>query len=67
MQPLKLSCSDHEGARMARNPPVGWREWVYVSDWIEGNNKLLRPMVEDAARKYAKEKNLTPRDCAKVT
>ena len=67
MQPLKVSCSDHEGARMARIHQWDGAKWVYVSDWLEGNNKLLRPMVEEAAKKYAKEKNITPRDCSKVT
>ena len=67
MQPLKLSCSDHEGARMARIHQWDGTKWVYVSDWIEGNNKLLRPMVEEAAKKYAKEKSIVPRDCSKVS
>jgi branched-chain amino acid transport system substrate-binding protein len=37
-----------------------------VSDWIEGDNTLLRPMVDEAAKKYAREKNITPRDCTKA-
>jgi len=27
-----------------------------VSDWIEGDNTLLRPMVDEAARKYARKR-----------
>ena len=65
MQPLKLSCRDHEGTHMARIHQWDGSKWVFVSDWIEGNAKLLRPMYEDAAKKYAKEKNITPRDCSK--
>ena len=67
MQPLKLSCRDHEGVRQARIHQWDGSKWVFVSDWIEGDNKLLRPMVEDAAKRYAKEKNITPRDCSKVS
>jgi branched-chain amino acid transport system substrate-binding protein len=52
---------------MARIHQWDGTKWVYVSDWIEGNNKLLRPMVEEAAKKYAKEKNIVPRDCSKVS
>jgi len=26
---------------------------------------LVRPMIEQSAAQYAKEKNLTPRDCSK--
>ena len=29
------------------------------------DQKLLRPMVEQSAEKYAKDKNITPRDCGK--
>jgi len=66
MQPLKLSCQDHEGVRMSRIHQWDGTKWVFVSDWIEGDQKLLRPMVESAARAYAKEKNITPRDCSKA-
>ena len=65
LQPLKVSCNDHEGVRLARIHQWDGRKWKFVSDWIEGDNKLLRPMVEEAAKKYAKEKNITPRDCSK--
>jgi hypothetical protein len=27
--------------------------------------KLVRGMIEESAAKYAKEKNITPRDCSK--
>jgi len=66
MQPLKLSCQDHEGVRMSRIHQWDGTKWVFVSDWIEGDQKLLRPMVESAAKAYAKEKNITPRDCSKA-
>ncbi len=65
LQPLKVSCHDHEGVRLARIHQWDGSKWKFVSDWIEGDNKLLRPMVEEAAKKYAKEKNITPRDCSK--
>jgi branched-chain amino acid transport system substrate-binding protein len=65
MQPVKLSCQDHEGVRMSRIHQWDGSKWVFVSDWIEGDQQLLRPMVESAAKAYAKEKNITPRDCSK--
>ena len=34
-------------------------------DWLTPDESVLRPMVEESAAKYAKEKNITPRDCAK--
>jgi branched-chain amino acid transport system substrate-binding protein len=36
---------------------------VFVSDWIEADNSVIRPMVDEAAAKYAKEKNLPRHDC----
>jgi branched-chain amino acid transport system substrate-binding protein len=36
-----------------------------VSDWIAADRALLRPIIEESAAKYAKEKGITPRDCAR--
>ena len=41
------------------------RSGRFISEWLTPDQKLLRPMVEESAAKYAKEKNITPRDCAK--
>ena len=63
-KPIKLSCSDHEG-----NGPVliqQWdgSKWNMVSDWITPMREVVRPMIEAAAAKYAKENGITPRDCS---
>jgi len=63
--PLKTSCRDHEGARKARIHTWDGTQWSYTSEWYEADAKLLRPMVEAAATKYASEKNITARDCSK--
>ena len=36
-----------------------------ISDYYTADRKILDPMVEDAAAKYAAEKKITPRDCSK--
>ncbi len=64
MEPLKLSCSDHEGSRKARIHQWTGSDWKFVSDWIEADNSILRPMVDAAAETYAKEKNIKPVNCA---
>jgi branched-chain amino acid transport system substrate-binding protein len=64
LQPLKVSCNDHEGVRNARIHQWDGKNWKFVSDWIEGDNSILRPMVEEAARKYAAEKGIKP-ECMK--
>ncbi|MGH7462261.1 MAG: ABC transporter substrate-binding protein, partial [Longimicrobiales bacterium] len=63
LQPLKVTCSDHEGVRRARIHQWDGNQWKFVSDWIEADNGLLRPMVDEAAAKYAREKNITPAKC----
>lgn len=65
IQPFKTSCMDHEGSRRFRIHTWDGTSWSYTSDWIEADNKLLRPLVEKHAREYAKEKGITPRDCSK--
>ena len=64
MQPLKVTCSNHEGSRKARIHQWTGSEWKFVSDWIEADNSVLRPMVDAAAQTYAKEKNIKPVNCA---
>ena len=63
MQPLKVTCNDHEGVRRARIHQWTGSNWKFVSDWIEADNSLLRPMVDAAAAAYAKEKGITPVTC----
>jgi branched-chain amino acid transport system substrate-binding protein len=63
-QPLKVTCEDHEG-----NGPVfiqQWdgQKWNKVSDWILPMRDVVRPQIEKAAADFAKENNITPRDCS---
>jgi branched-chain amino acid transport system substrate-binding protein len=63
LQPLKVSCNDHEGAREARIHQWDGTKWAFVSGWIEADNSVIRPMVDEASAKYAKEKGLPRHDC----
>jgi branched-chain amino acid transport system substrate-binding protein len=65
LQPMKTSCRDHGGVHKARIHTWDGANWSYTSDTYDADYKLLRPMVEESARKYASEKNLKPVDCAK--
>jgi branched-chain amino acid transport system substrate-binding protein len=65
MRPLKTACNDHVGAYSARIHTWNGKEWKISSDWYEADRKFLRPMVEEHAKKYATEKNIEPRNCAK--
>src|SRR5262249_44578736 len=64
IKPVKFSCTDHEGARDARVHQWDGKEWKVISDWYTADDSVLGPMVKETAAKYAKEKNITPRDCS---
>lgn len=63
LQPLGTPCRDHEGAHKARIPAWDGGPWNYTSDRYESGAKLLHPMMEAAAKKYAQHKNIQARDC----
>jgi len=65
VQPIKSSCSDHEGGGSAKVFQWDGTKLVQVSDWIHGDKALIRPLIEASAAKYATEKGITPRDCSK--
>jgi branched-chain amino acid transport system substrate-binding protein len=64
MQPLKVSCLDHEGGGAVRFQQWDGVRWKVISDWIASDQSIVRPMVEESAAKYAKENHITPRDCS---
>lgn len=63
MSPIKLSCNDHEGGGAVVIQQWDGKNWNYVSDFINPRRELLTKMYEASAAQYAKEKNITPRDC----
>lgn len=65
VQPLKLSCSDHEGGGAVRFQQWDGQKWNLISDWVQADRALLRPIIEASSQKYAKEKGIAPRDCSK--
>jgi branched-chain amino acid transport system substrate-binding protein len=65
VQPLKLSCSDHEGGGAVRFQQWDGQQWKVISGWVQADRALLRPIIEKSANAYAKEKGIRPRDCSK--
>ncbi|MGQ0674920.1 MAG: ABC transporter substrate-binding protein [Rhodospirillales bacterium] len=62
---FKISCADHEGGGAVRFLQWNGDKWISVSNWIGTDRELVRPLIEKSAAAYAKEKNITARDCAK--
>lgn len=65
LQQIKLSCEDHEGGGRIRFQQWDGERWKLVSDWISADRALLRPIIEESAARYAKEKGIPIRDCSK--
>jgi branched-chain amino acid transport system substrate-binding protein len=63
LQPIKLSCNDHEGGGAVRFVQWDGTQFKRISDWVKADRALLRPIIEDSSTKYAKEKGITIRDC----
>ncbi|NJN05837.1 MAG: ABC transporter substrate-binding protein [Rhodobacteraceae bacterium] len=61
MQPLDVTCADHEGAGNVKFQQWDGEKWVVITDWISADRDLLRPIIEESAGKYAVEKGITPR------
>jgi branched-chain amino acid transport system substrate-binding protein len=66
MRPVSTSCMDHMGSDFARIQTWNGSAWQFSSDWYEADEAILKPMVKQAADRYAAEKKLQrrgPEDC----
>ncbi|WP_144631676.1 ABC transporter substrate-binding protein [Bordetella genomosp. 13] len=64
MRPVKTSCADHTGGDWARIAQWDGAKFEVKSDWYQADRNVVGPLVKEMAAKYAKEKNITPRNCA---
>jgi len=63
-QPLRMSCNDHEGGGTIRFQRWNGKEWRPVTGWIEGDQSIVRPMIEKSAAAYAAKEGFAARNCA---
>ncbi len=66
IRPISTSCVDHMGSSWVRVQTWDGSKWTFSSDWYEADSQILKPLVRQAAEKYAGEKKLTkrtPEDC----
>lgn len=62
---MATSCEDHEGSGATLVQQWDGTKFVQKTGWLQGDKALVRKFVEQAAAKYAAEKNIVPRDCSK--
>jgi len=63
MQPLKITCADHEGGGAVFFQQWDGEKWVMTGDTVAPMAEFTRGMIEESAAKYAKEQGITPKDC----
>lgn len=63
--PVKTSCSDHEGSGMVKFQQWDGKQFNTLTGFMAGDRAMVHNMVEQGAAKYAAEKKIAPRDCAK--
>ena len=65
MTPVSTSCVNHEGEARASIHTWDGKKWVVQPGVIHADHSILKPMIRSSAEKYAAEKKLPKRDCAK--
>jgi branched-chain amino acid transport system substrate-binding protein len=58
---LKITCKDHEGARLGRIQTWDGKQWKVTSDWYEADDKVILPIVDEVSKKYAADKKIEPK------
>jgi branched-chain amino acid transport system substrate-binding protein len=64
LHPLTISCRDHEGGGAVKFQQWLGSRWSVISDWVSGDQALVRQMVEEAAARYARAQGIGLRDCS---
>ena len=65
MIPVSTSCADHEGGHSAIFHTWDGKRWVAGKDNYDADMAIIKPMIKASAQKYASEKKIVARDCAK--
>ncbi|MEE4235933.1 MAG: ABC transporter substrate-binding protein [Anderseniella sp.] len=56
MAPLKVTCEDHSGHHQVYVQEWDGKQWQKVSDWFDPMQDVVRPLLEQAADEYVKDK-----------
>ncbi|MGE0876542.1 MAG: ABC transporter permease, partial [Burkholderiales bacterium] len=65
MVPVSTSCVNHSGEAQSRIHTWDGKRWVLGKDVYRADNSIITPMIRASAAKYAAEKKVAKRDCAK--
>lgn len=64
-QPFKATCADHggPGAGMVQQWDAKAKKWNLITGFIAPDDAVLEPLILEDSEAFAKENNITPRDC----
>jgi branched-chain amino acid transport system substrate-binding protein len=65
MTPVSTSCVNHAGEAQAQVQTWDGKKWNVQPGVYHADNSIIKPMIRASAEKYAAEKKIAKRDCAK--
>jgi branched-chain amino acid transport system substrate-binding protein len=60
---IKTNCHDHEGGGKMQFHQWDGEKWQVISQWITPDESLIKPMVQASVAQYAKEHQITHKEC----
>ena len=62
---VKITCEDHgaPGLGAISQWDADTKTWTLITDFIEPDNEVVDPLIEEDAMAYAKESGIEPREC----
>lgn len=61
--PIKVTCANHEGPGLVALQQWDGNAWKMVTKYYEPDREVVAPLIKADAAQFAKESNITPRDC----
>ena len=60
---VHVTCANHEGKGEIKIQQWDGKAFKIVSDWIAPDREVVDKLIAEDSAKYAKDNNITPRDC----
>lgn len=63
---FKATCANHGGSGLGKVQQwdAAAKKWTLITDWIASDREVIDPLILEDSEAYAKENNITPRECA---
>jgi branched-chain amino acid transport system substrate-binding protein len=63
--PVKISCEDHGAPHLGAISQwdADTKTWTLITDFIEPDSEIINALIEEDSTAFAKENNITPREC----